>query len=161
MDTLIFQLNDLESIFTDCKDLSMKDIVKIPDYLARMVGKGTMSNKTIVWDYPLLNMVMVNLQNDDSVGAYRYAILTHIPKYMRHMVGNVKAQKFVDEVETEIGVRRVRTPATWVLYPIVFDSEKVTVKNGKRYVKKQVSAFTERYFAIREKEEDFEEVINI
>jgi len=137
----------------------MKDTVKIPDYMARLVGKGTMSNKTIVWDYPLLNMVMVNLQNDDSVGAYRYAMLTHIPKYMRHMVGKVKVQEFVDEVETERGVRRVRTPATWVLYPMIFDSGKTVVKNGQRYVRKQVSAFTERYFAIKEKEEDFEETI--
>ena len=137
----------------------MKDTVKIPDYLARMVGKGTMSNKTVVWDYPLLNMVMVNLQNEDSVGAYRYALLTHIPKYMRHLVGNVEVQEFVDEVETELGVRRVRTPATWVLYPIIFDSEKEIVKNGKRYVRRQVSAFTERYFAIKEPVEDFEETI--
>lgn len=137
----------------------MKDTVKIPDYLARMVGKGTMSNKTVVWDYPLLNMVMVNLQNEDSVGAYRYALLTHIPKYMRHLVGNVEVQEFVDEVETERGVRRVRTPATWVLYPIIFDSEKEIVKNGKRYVRRQVSAFTERYFAIKEPVEDFEETI--
>ena len=137
----------------------MKDTVKIPDYLARMVGKGTMSNKTVVWDYPLLNMVMVNLQNEDSVGAYRYALLTHIPKYMRHLVGNVEVQEFVDEVETERGVRRVRTPATWVLYPIIFDLEKEIVKNGKRYVRRQVSAFTERYFAIKEPVEDFEETI--
>lgn len=137
----------------------MKDTVKIPDYLARMVGKGTMSNKTIVYDYPLLNMVMVNLQNDYSVGAYRYALLTHIPKYMRHLVGNVKVQKFVDSVETEIGVRRVRTPATWVLYPMIFDLEKEVVKNGKRYVRRQVSAFTERYFNVKEAEEDFEETI--
>lgn len=137
----------------------MKDTVKIPDYLARMVGKGTMSNKTIVWDYPLLNMVMVNLQNEDSVGAYRYALLTHIPKYMRHLVGKVKVQQFFDAVETEVGVRRVRTPATWVLYPMIFDSEKEIVKNGKRYVRRQVSAFTERYFTVRESVEDFEETI--
>ncbi len=139
----------------------MKDTVKIPDYLARLVGKGTMSNKTIVWDYPLLNMVMVNLQNDDSVGAYRYALLTYIPKYMRHLVGKVKVNKFVDLVETEVGVRRVRTPATWVLYPIIFDSEKKSTRNGKPYIKKQVSAFTERYFAVKETEEDFEETINL
>jgi len=139
--------------------MTMKDTVKIHDYMARLVGKGTMSNKTIVWDYPLLNVAMSNLQNEDSIGAYRYALLTYIPPYMRHLVGNVEVQEFVDEVETELGVRRVRTPATWVIHLIIFDDEKESIKRGKRYVRRQVSAFTERYFAIKEPIEDFEETI--
>jgi hypothetical protein len=34
----------------------------------------------------------------------------------------------------------------WVLYPLVSDQEKRTVRGGKKYVKRQVSGYMERYF---------------
>jgi len=137
----------------------MGDMVKIPDYMARMVGKGKMSNVTMKYDYPLLFLSLTNLQNDEAVGAYRYNLMTHIPSYMRHMVGDVKPVEFCDTVETELGSRRVRTPAVWVLDMVLCDAEKEIVRNGKRFVRNQISTFTRKFFEIRKKEDDFEESI--
>lgn len=138
----------------------MKNMVDIPDYMARMVGKGKMSNVTIPCDYPLLFIDMVNLQNDESVVAYRYSLMTHIPKYMRHMVGDVKAVEFSDTVETQLGVRRVRTPATWVLRMTICDVDKMVVRRGKQFIRNQISTFTKKFFTIRESYRDVEEVID-
>lgn len=132
---------------------------KIPPWLARLVGEGTMSDKTVVWDFPMLNLFMVNLQNDDAVGAFRYNKLNYMPEYMKHLVGDIEIVPFVDAVEVSGKVRRVRTPATWVLVMSITAESRIYYKNGKQYVRKQFGTFFEKYFNGPKKAEDFEETI--
>jgi hypothetical protein len=120
--------------------------MRIPTSMAHLVGKGKMEGELVTWDYPMLSMVLVNLQNDQTRGAAEYAELTSIPAYMKHMVGNVQIctkekTRIVDGKE-----RRVCVSYQWVLYSLISDQEKVTVKGGKKYVKRQVSGYMERYF---------------
>lgn len=137
----------------------MKNTIKIPPWLARFVGKGTMSNETVVYDYPMLNLSMVYLQNDYAVGAYRYNQLNYMPAYMKHLVGDIEITPFVDAVEVAGRVRKVRTPATWVLFMTITAESRTYFKNGKKYVRKQFGAFFEKYFSSPEKAEDFEETM--
>jgi hypothetical protein len=119
---------------------------KIPTSMAHLVGRGKMEGELVPWDYPMLSMVLVNLQNDQTRGAADYAEVTSIPAYMKHMVGNVQICAKDKTVVVGGEVRRARAPAQWVLYPLLSDQEKVTVKGGKKYVKRQVSGYMERYF---------------
>jgi hypothetical protein len=134
---------------------------RIPDCMARMVGKGQMSNETVVYDYPLLSMTMVKLENDRAPIANDYAECRELPEYMRHLVGNVEVCTSEKTHIVNGQERRVRSGAIWVLYPTISDQEKVTVKRGKRYEKKQVSAFVERFFSPAKVDEDKEEVLKL
>jgi hypothetical protein len=126
----------------------------IPTYMERFVGPGDMSDKTIVYDYPMLSMIMVNLQNDQTRGAADYSELKVMPKYMKHLVGNVKISKKEKTVVVCGKERRVRAPAQWVLYPLISDQVKITTVGGKRYAKRQVSTFIEKYFSPSKVDED-------
>jgi hypothetical protein len=134
---------------------------RIPDYMARMVGKGRMNEDLQIFDYPMLSMTMVKLENDRAPIAGDYAECRELPEHMRHLVGNVDV---VTSTKTHMVAgqeRRVRSGAIWVLYPTISDQEKVTVKRGKRYEKKQVSAFVERFFSPAKVDEDEEEVLKL
>lgn len=120
--------------------------MRIPTAMVHLVGKGNMEGELVKWDFPMLSMVMVNLQNDQARGAADYAELTSIPEYMKRMVGGVKIWKKEKTVIVGGKERNVRSSAQWVLYPLISDQEKETVKDGKRYVKRQVSGYMERYF---------------
>lgn len=114
--------------------------------MVHLAGKGKMEGETIVYDFPMLSMVMVNLQNDQTRGAVDYNEVTSIPAYMRHLVGNVKICPRVKTIVVAGKERRASVSYQWVLYPLLSDQEKVTVRGGKKYVKRQVSGFMERYF---------------
>lgn len=114
--------------------------------MAHLVGKGKMEGELVPWDYPMLSMVLVNLQNDQTRGAAEYAELTSIPAYMEHLVGNVQICPREKTIVVGGKERRTSVSYQWVLYPLISDQEKVTVKVGKKYVKRQVSGYMERYF---------------
>jgi hypothetical protein len=134
---------------------------KIPTYLARMVGKGRMSEDLQIFDYPMLSMTMVKLENDRAPIANDYAELRELPEHMRHLVGNVQVCTSEKTHLVNGQERRVRSGAIWVLYPTISDQEKVTIKRGKRYEKKQVSNFVERFFKPSKVVEDEEEVLKL
>jgi hypothetical protein len=120
--------------------------MRIPTSMAHLVGKGKMEGELVPWDFPMLSMVLVNLQNDQTRGAAEYAELTSIPTYMEHMVGNVQICTKEKTRAVDGKERRATISYQWVLYPLISDQEKVTVRGGKKYVKRQVSAYMERYF---------------
>lgn len=135
--------------------------MKIPTCMERFVGPGEMGGDLQIFDYPLLSMVMVNLQNDQARGAGDYAELTSMPEYMRHLCGDVKICPSIKTHIVNGQERRVRSSGCWVLYPMISDQEKVTVRRGTRYDKAQVSRYIERYFTPMEMDEDEEEVLKL
>ncbi len=114
--------------------------------MAHLVGKGKMEGELVPWDYPMLSMVLINLQNDQTRGAADYAELTSIPAYMEHLVGNVQICPREKTIVVGGKERRTSVSYQWVLYPLISDQEKVTVRGGKKYIKQQVSGYMERYF---------------
>jgi hypothetical protein len=144
--------------------------MKIPAAMEHLARPGEMSGKLEVYDFPLLSMVMVNLQNDQAQGAGDYAELGVMPEHMKHLVGDVQVcpsvkthtvrikcgNGIIDEQE-----RRVRSSGQWVLYPVISAQQKVTVRGGKTFVKKQFSGFVERYFSPAKVVEDEEEVLKL
>lgn len=100
----------------------------------------------VVCDFPMLSMVMVDLQNDLTRTAAEYAEVRSIPNYMRHMVGDVQICPKEKMVVVGGKERKAIISHQWVLYPLVSDQEKRTVRGGKKYVKRQVSGYMERYF---------------
>ena len=119
---------------------------KIPTYMERFVGKGKMEGDLVLYDFPMLSMVMVDLQNDLTRTAAEYAEVRSIPNYMRHMVGDVQICPKEKMVVVGGKERKAIISHQWVLYPLVSDQEKRTVRGGKKYVKRQVSGYMERYF---------------
>ena len=118
----------------------------IPTSMAHLVGKGKMQGEMVVCDFPMLSMVMVDLQNDLTRTAAEYAEVRSIPNYMRHMVGDVQICPKEKMVVVGGKERKALISHQWVLYPLVSDQEKTTVRGGKKYAKRQVSGYMERYF---------------
>jgi len=132
--------------------------------MARFVGAGEMSDKTIVYDYPLLCMNMTNLQNDLTPIAIDYNELRILPEHMKHLVGNVQVCTSEKTHMVAGQERRVRSGGIWVLNLVIVDKEKTVTRRGKTYDRRQVSPFTERYFSDSKQDkmvEDEEEVIKI
>jgi len=121
-------------------------MTKIPTWIERFVGPGEMSDKTIICDWPMLSMVLVNLQNDQARGAVDYNELRVMPKYMEHLVGNVEICTSEKTCIVDGKERMARSGAIWVLFPMISDQEKITIKKGVKYVKPQISKYMERYF---------------
>ena len=132
---------------------------RIPKWIARFVGKGRMSTKTIVYDYPLLCFGMTELQNRDARGAREYAMVRDIPESIKHLVGDIEVNIPEEMIVVGDKVRRAKVKSIWVLNITILDESKTIVKRGKTIVRKQVSPFMEKYFTVKEKEEDTEEII--
>lgn len=104
-----------------------------------------MSGDLVPYDYPMLSMVMVDLQNDQTRGAAEYAELRSMPAYMKHMVGDVQICTRTETMVVGGKTRKTTIAHQWVLYPLISDQEKVTFRGGKRYVKRQISGYMEKY----------------
>ena len=125
---------------------------KIPNYLAHLVGSGTMTGKKPkIWDYPCLFISMVNMQGTKNAQvALNYAELREVPDFMRHLVGNIETCVRGKTHVVKGEVRRTRSPSIWVMIISICDREKLHVVRGKKFIEKQVSPFTKRFFTPKE-----------